>query len=139
MKAMMIAALAGGLIAPGLLAPGLLTTPALAQTSSPQQMLQGLLTGNQSQDRAVRDAYERGYRAGQQDEARMNATNGGNQPYDNGNRAYSGRNNGPENRNYSGNENRGYTGTDNNGPRGTYERNGVNGNTQPNYSQNRND
>jgi hypothetical protein len=33
-------------------------------------MLQGLTTGNQGQDQALRDAFERGYRAGRQDEAR---------------------------------------------------------------------
>ncbi|HEX2942781.1 MAG TPA: hypothetical protein VHO91_17155 [Rhodopila sp.] len=121
MKALMIAALAGGLVAPGLIA-----TPALAQNSSPQQMLQGLLTGNQNQDRAVRDAYERGYRAGRQDEARMNANNSGNRPYDNANRGYS-RN---DNRAYSGNDNNGY-----NGNRTPYDRNGMNGNNQPGYNQ----
>jgi hypothetical protein len=50
----------------------LLAVPALAQQSSPSvgQMLQGLTTGNQGQDQALRDAFERGYRAGRQDEAR---------------------------------------------------------------------
>src|SRR3954449_8829852 len=47
--------------------------PALAQPQTPgwQQSLQGLLSGNQNQDRAVQEAYERGYRQGRQDEARV--------------------------------------------------------------------
>jgi len=47
--------------------------PALAQSQTPgwQQSLQGLLSGNQNQDRAVQEAYERGYRRGRQDEARV--------------------------------------------------------------------
>ena len=48
----------------------LLTTPALAQGPNFQQLLGGLLTGNQAQDQALRDAYERGYRHGREDEAR---------------------------------------------------------------------
>ena len=43
------------------------------QAPSWQQSLQGLLSGNQNQDRAVRDAYERGYQRGRQDEARLQA------------------------------------------------------------------
>jgi hypothetical protein len=35
-----------------------------------QQMLQGLFTGNQSQDDALRQAYQRGYQRGRDDEAR---------------------------------------------------------------------
>lgn len=65
------------------LATGVLAAPATAQ-SSPQQMLQGLLSGNQGQDQAVREAYERGYRAGRQDEARMASGNGRSSRYDNG-------------------------------------------------------
>jgi len=34
-------------------------------------LLQGLTTGNQSQDQALRDAFERGYQRGRQDEARQ--------------------------------------------------------------------
>ncbi len=49
----------------------LLTAPALAQAPDIGRMLQGLTTGNQSQDQALREAYERGYRAGQQDSARQ--------------------------------------------------------------------
>jgi hypothetical protein len=45
-----------------------LAGPASAQSVG--QMLQGLTTGNQSQDDALRQAYERGYRNGQQDAAR---------------------------------------------------------------------
>jgi len=72
------------------LATGLLATPALAQGSSAQQMLQGLLSGNQGQDQAVREAYERGYRAGRQDEARMASGNGRSSRYDNDNDTRSG-------------------------------------------------
>jgi hypothetical protein len=35
-----------------------------------QQTLQGLFTGNQSQDDALRQAYQRGYQRGRNDEAR---------------------------------------------------------------------
>ena len=49
----------------------LLAIPALAQAPDIGRMLQGLTTGNQSQDQALREAYERGYRAGQQDSARQ--------------------------------------------------------------------
>ena len=35
-----------------------------------QQTLQGLFTGNQSQDDALRQAYQRGYQRGRDDEAR---------------------------------------------------------------------
>ena len=110
MKALMTIALAAGTLA---------AAPAFAQSSSPQQMLQGLLTGNQSQDQAVRDAYERGYRAGSQDEARMESNNRGTRPYNNGSRDYSG-NNGS----YGGNGNsadRGYNSNNNgNYPAGSY-------------------
>jgi hypothetical protein len=62
----------------------LLAVPALAQPKqapSAGQMLQGLLTGNQGQDQALREAYERGYRAGRQDEARNQRTGSRNQDY----------------------------------------------------------
>ena len=36
-----------------------------------QQTLQGLLSGNANQDQAVREAYERGYQRGREDEARL--------------------------------------------------------------------
>jgi hypothetical protein len=45
-----------------------LATPAMAQGSNPTQMLKGLLSGNQGQDQAVRDAFERGYQRGRQDQ-----------------------------------------------------------------------
>jgi|SRR3954471_22973621 len=100
MKPFMIGALAAGV---------LLSAPALAQTSSsPQQLLQGLLSGNQSQDQAVRDAFERGYRAGRQDEARMASGNGRSSRYDSGSRGsddqggYSGGGNYPSGRSGSG-------------------------------------
>jgi hypothetical protein len=48
------------------LAFALLAVPALAQAPDIGRMLQGLTTGNQNQDQALREAYERGYRAGQQ-------------------------------------------------------------------------
>jgi hypothetical protein len=49
----------------------LLAVPALAQAPDIGRMLQGLTTGNQNQDQSLREAYERGYRAGQQDAARQ--------------------------------------------------------------------
>ncbi len=53
-------------------------SPAAAQLPNMQQMLQGLTTGNQSQDQALRDAFERGYQRGRQDEARMQTPDRGN-------------------------------------------------------------
>ncbi len=50
-----------------------LATPAAAQAPNVQSLLGGLLTGNQNQDQALRDAFERGYQRGRQDEARMRA------------------------------------------------------------------
>ena len=47
-----------------------LALPASAQNPNLQQLLGGLLTGNQGQDQALREAYERGYRHGREDEAR---------------------------------------------------------------------
>jgi hypothetical protein len=41
-----------------------LATPALAQAPNWQQSLQGLVTGNQNQDEALRQAYQRGYQRG---------------------------------------------------------------------------
>lgn len=38
-----------------------ITSPVAAQTPNVQQLLQGLTTGNQTQDQALRDAFERGY------------------------------------------------------------------------------
>jgi hypothetical protein len=49
----------------------LLAIPASAQAPDIGRMLQGLTTGNQNQDQALREAYERGYRAGQQDSVRQ--------------------------------------------------------------------
>jgi hypothetical protein len=48
-----------------------LAGPATAQAPNVQQLLQGLTTGNQGQDQALRDAFERGYQRGRQDEARQ--------------------------------------------------------------------
>ncbi len=49
-----------------------LVGPASAQAPNIGQLLQGLTTGNQNQDQALRDAFERGYQRGRQDEARNN-------------------------------------------------------------------
>ncbi len=52
-------------------AVALLATVAPAQAQLDiQQLLQGLTTGNQPDDRKLRDAFERGYERGRQDEAR---------------------------------------------------------------------
>lgn len=48
-----------------------LASPATAQLPNVQQLLQGLTTGNQGQDQALRDAFERGYQRGRQDEAQL--------------------------------------------------------------------
>ncbi len=59
------------LILSAALSAGLLMSapPAQAQLDI-QQLLQGLTTGNQRDDQALRDAFERGYERGRQDEAR---------------------------------------------------------------------
>jgi len=62
-------------------------TTAVVQTTSAQapdwkQQLGGLLTGNQDRDDAVRQAYERGYQRGRNDEARLQAQ-GPREPRDN--------------------------------------------------------
>lgn len=44
--------------------------PSLARAQNPSQLLQGLLSGNQNQDQPVREAYERGYRQGREDQVR---------------------------------------------------------------------
>ena len=44
--------------------------PHAAHAQNPSQLLQGLLSGNQGQDQAVRDAFERGYRQGREDQQR---------------------------------------------------------------------
>jgi len=53
-----------------------LAAPAAAQAPNVQNLLGGLLTGNQNQDQAVRDAFERGYQRGRQDEARQRSDRG---------------------------------------------------------------
>ena len=53
-----------------------LAGPASAQAPDVGQLLQGLTSGNQNQDRAVHEAFERGYQKGRQDEARMSRSNG---------------------------------------------------------------
>lgn len=50
--------------------------PATAQVPNVQQLLQGLTTGNQGQDQGLRDAFERGYQRGRQDEARLQQSGG---------------------------------------------------------------
>jgi hypothetical protein len=55
----------------------LVSSPLAAQTPDISKMLQGLTTGNQNQDQALRDAFERGYQRGRQDEARMRRPSGG--------------------------------------------------------------
>jgi hypothetical protein len=57
--------------------------PTLAQAPDWQKTLGGLLTGNQDRDDAVRQAYERGYQRGRNDEARQQRTREPqNRPYD---------------------------------------------------------
>lgn len=46
---------------------------ASAQAPDWKQQLGGLLSGNQDRDDAVRQAYERGYQRGRNDEARLQA------------------------------------------------------------------
>ncbi len=53
----------------------LITSPAVAQMDI-QQMLQGLTTGDQRHDQALRDAYQRGYQHGRADERRRLQTEG---------------------------------------------------------------
>ena len=53
-----------------------LAGPASAQTPGVGQLLQGLTSGNQSQDQAIHEAFERGYQKGRQDEARMSRGSG---------------------------------------------------------------
>jgi len=52
-------------------------TPLAAQTPNVQQLLQGLTTGNQGQDQGLRDAFERGYQKGRQDEAQQRRSDRG--------------------------------------------------------------
>ena len=81
MRSMMIAAAAA--VSVVLLAS---TAPVLAQAPDPSQMLQGLLSGNRGQDQAVRDAFERGYRRGREDQERADRDRGpprGHYPDDN--------------------------------------------------------
>ena len=61
--------------------------PATAQVPNVQQLLQGLTTGNQGQDQGLRDAFERGYQRGRQDEASLqqNGNRGGQNRRDDGN------------------------------------------------------
>lgn len=71
-------------------------TPTIVRAQGVGQLLQGLTTGNQTQDKALQEAYERGYQKGRQDEAQLarrsgrsdsgRSDNGRTQaPYDQGN------------------------------------------------------
>ncbi len=55
----------------------LLATPVAAQAQNVQQLLGGLLTGNQGQDQALREAYQRGYQHGRDDQARQDRADRG--------------------------------------------------------------
>ena len=44
--------------------------PSAANAQNPSQLLQGLLPGNQNGDQQVREAFERGYRQGREDQGR---------------------------------------------------------------------
>lgn len=54
----------------------LCAAPSIARAQNPSQLLQGLLSGNQNQDQPVRDAYERGYRQGREDQVRDDRNRG---------------------------------------------------------------
>ncbi len=66
-------------IARVMLVAAMTVIPVMAQAQSApgwQQTLQGMFTGNQTQDNALRQAYQRGYERGRDDEARaMQANN----------------------------------------------------------------
>ena len=64
------------IMAAGALALGIAATPAYAQAPDPSQLLQGLLSGNRGQDQSLRDAFERGYRHGREDQARADRDRG---------------------------------------------------------------
>ncbi len=51
--------------------------PAGAQVPNVQQLLQGLTSGNHNQDQGLRDAFERGYQRGRQDQARQDRSDRG--------------------------------------------------------------
>jgi hypothetical protein len=53
-----------------LLLGSVVALPVAAKAQNFQQLLGGLLTGNQQQDQALRDAWRRGYQAGRDDQAR---------------------------------------------------------------------
>ncbi|MBV8613230.1 MAG: hypothetical protein JOY66_05590 [Acetobacteraceae bacterium] len=57
-------------IVAALLLGSVLTLPLAAEAQNFQQLLGGLLTGNQQQDQSLRDAWQRGYQAGRRDQAR---------------------------------------------------------------------
>ena len=49
---------------------------AQAQAPDPSQLLRGLLSGNRDQDQGVREAFERGYRRGREDQERADRDRG---------------------------------------------------------------
>jgi hypothetical protein len=59
-----------------LLLGSVLTLPVAAKAQNFQQLLGGLLTGNQQEDQALRDAWRRGYQAGRDDQAREDRRGG---------------------------------------------------------------
>jgi Ni/Co efflux regulator RcnB len=59
-----------------------LALPVAAHAQNFQQLLGGLLTGNQQQDQSLQDAWRRGYQRGRQDQAREDRT--GRNSYDRG-------------------------------------------------------
>lgn len=61
-----------------------ITVPASSRAQNVPQMLQGLMTGNRDQDDALRNAYERGYQKGRQDEAMLSRRSRRERPDDRG-------------------------------------------------------
>lgn len=59
------------LLSSALIALTALAAPTLAQAQNVPQFLQGMMTGNQGQDQKIREAYERGYQKGREDEAQL--------------------------------------------------------------------
>jgi hypothetical protein len=68
MRRHLIATLAGLTLATAVVAPA-----TAQQAPDWKQTLGGLLSGNQDRDEALRQAYERGYQRGRNDEARLQA------------------------------------------------------------------
>ena len=73
--------------------------PSMARAQIPQGLLQQLLPGNQAQnpgaaEQAVREAYERGYRQGRQDQERSSGERNNRQPQNGGYQGQSNQQNG---------------------------------------------